>query len=180
MDRTNAKDIESLTKRVALAGPASVQETEFTMGGHIVIDEAVRKRIANPECPIKMPEKPFISLIYHDFSKRENGQKRNISLVKGLFGREWREKIAEQQERDYAEEDKNSEDMEIRDNICPTFMIWGICHRGHRCNLRHPSYRYLERPKRTAPSPEPVNEEPVKPLDPNSYAAVLAKKTSKT
>ena len=64
--------------------------------------------------------------------------------------------------------------MDIRDNICPTFMIWGICHRGHRCNLRHPSYRYLERPKQKASSPEPVNEEP-KPRDPNSYAAVLAK-----
>lgn len=52
MDRNDAKDIESLTKRVALAGPASVQETEFTMEGHIVIDEAARKRIANPECPV--------------------------------------------------------------------------------------------------------------------------------
>ena len=64
--------------------------------------------------------------------------------------------------------------MDIRDNICPTFMIWGICHRRHRCNLRHPSYRYLERPQQKAPSPEPVNEEP-KPREPNSYAAVLAK-----
>ena len=160
MDRNDAKDIKSLTKRVALAGPVSNQETEFAMEGHVVIDEAVRKRIANPKCPVKMPEQPYMSLIFHDFSKRDNGQKRNISLVNGLFGRKWREKIAEQQVLDYAEEDKNSEDMDIRDNICPTFMIWGICHRGHRCNLRHPSYRYLERQKQKASSSEPVNEEP--------------------
>jgi len=97
-----------------------------------------------------MPEKPFVSLIFHDFSKSDNDKKINISLANGLIGREWRETIAEQQEREYAEKDKNSEDMEICDNLCPTFMIWGICHRGHRCNLRHPSYRYLERPKQTA------------------------------
>ena len=57
-------------------------------------------------------------------------------------------------------------------------MIWGIGHRGHRCNLRHlPTYRYLERPKETLPSFEPVNkEQQLKPRrDPNSYAAVLAK-----
>ena len=63
-------------------------------------------------------ESRITSLIFHDFSKRDNGQKRNISLVNGLFGRKWREKIAEQQEGEYAEEDKNSEDMDIRDNIC--------------------------------------------------------------
>ena len=74
----------------------------------------------------------------------------------------------------YVEDDKNSEDMDIRDNICPTFLIRGICHRRHHCNLRHPSYRYLERPQQIAPSPEPVNEER-KPREPNSYAAVLAK-----
>ena len=66
--------------------------------------------------------------------------------------------------------------MDIRDNICPTFMIWGICQRGHRCNLRHPSYRYLAMcSKQKDLSPElRVNEEP-KPRDPNSYAAVVAK-----
>jgi len=65
------------------------------MEGHIVIDEAVRKRIANPKCPIKIPEKPFLPLILHDFSKRDYGQKRrNMSLVNGAFDREWREKIA--------------------------------------------------------------------------------------
>ena len=64
--------------------------------------------------------------------------------------------------------------MDICDNICPTSMIWGICHLGHRCNLRHPSCRYLERPKQNASSPQPVNEEP-KPRQQNSYAAVLTK-----
>ena len=159
MDCNDATCIGSLTKRVTFAGPVSNQETEFAIVDHVVIDEAVRKRIANPKCPVKMPEQPYKSLIFHDCSKRDNGQKRNISLVNGLFGRKWREKIAEQQEGEYAEEDKNSEDMDIRDDICPTFMIWGICHRGHRCNLRHPTYRYLERPKKILPSLEPVNEE---------------------
>ena len=59
-------------------------------------------------------------------------------------------------------------------------MVWGICHRGHRCNLRPPTYRYLERPKKILPSLEPVNEEqgPKLRRDPNSYAAVLAKNKS--
>ena len=67
--------------------------------------------------------------------------------------------------------------MDIRADICPTFstfMTWAISHGRHRCNLRHPSYRYLERPKQKASSPQPANEEP-KPRQPNSYATVLAK-----
>ena len=64
--------------------------------------------------------------------------------------------------------------MDFRADICPTFMTWAISHGRHRCNLRHPSYRYLERPKQKASSPQPANEEP-KPRQPNSYATVLAK-----
>lgn len=57
---------------------------------------------ANPKCPVKMPEKPFIPLIFHDFSKRDNGLKRNISLVNRLFDREWRKKCALQMQLDDA------------------------------------------------------------------------------
>jgi len=89
--------------------------------------------------------------------------------------------IEKRQQREFAEEDKESEEsfLNIRDNICPTFMIWGVCHRGDRCPLRHPSYRYLERPKKktATPSLEPVDEEP-KLRDPNSYAAILEKTRS--
>ena len=87
MDRNDATDIESRTKRVALAGPVTNQETEFAMEGNVIIDEAVRKRIANPKCPVKIPEQPHTSLLFHDFSKSDNGRKRNISLVNGLCGR---------------------------------------------------------------------------------------------
>lgn len=51
-------------------------------------------------------------------------------------------------EKMYAEEDQQNENdstLNIGDNI------WGTCHRGDRCEFRHPSYRYLERPKRTTP-----------------------------
>lgn len=172
-----AKDIELLRQLVEFR-PAPIQETQTTPDGHIVIDPAVRERIANPKCPVRMPEKPFESLSFHDFTRRDNcSKRRNKSLVNGLFGRKWREKLEKQQEREYAEEEKNSEEssLDIRDNICPTFMIWGVCHRGDRCQLRHPSYRYLERPKKA--SPEPADEEP-KPRDPNSYAAILEKTRS--
>ena len=154
-----------------------IEEPQTTSDGHVVIDPAVRERIANPKCPVRMPEKPFESLHFHDFTRQDNrGKRRNKSHVNGLFGREWREKFEKKQQREFAEEDKESEEsfLDIRDNICPTFMIWGVCHRGDRCQLRHPSYRYLECPKKETPSSE---EEP-KPRDPNSYAAILEKARS--
>ncbi|XP_078383061.1 uncharacterized protein LOC144665660 isoform X4 [Oculina patagonica] len=176
-----AKDIELLRQRVKFR-PAPIQETQITPEGHVFIDPEVRERIANPKLPVVMPEKPFENLSYHDYTKRDNGNKgsTNKSRVHGMFGRKWRERFEKEQERKFAEEDAESEEevLDIRDNICPTFMIWGVCHRGDRCELRHPSYRYLERPKRASPSPEPeaVHEEP-KPRDPNSYAAILEKVT---
>ena len=141
-----AKDIESLMKRVEFR-PAVIQETHTsTPDGHIEIDPEVRERIANPKYPVRMPEKPFENLSYHD-STRQGTYSRgpSTSRVNGLFGRQWRETIEREQSRAEAEEDKQDEDdrMMIRDNICPTFMIWGVCHRGDRCELRHPSYRYV-------------------------------------
>ena len=173
------EDIGSLRQRVEF-GPAPVQEIQTISDGHVVIDPAVRERIANPKSPVRMPERPFESLLFHDFTRRDNcGKRRNKSRVNGLFGREWREKIEEKEQREFADEDNESEEsfLDIRDNICPTFMIWGVCHRGDRCELRHPSYRYLERPKKATSNPEPVEEEP-KPRDPNSYAAILEKTRS--
>lgn len=176
-----ARDIELLRQRVEFR-PAPIQEkTQITPEGHIFIDPEVRERIANPKCPVVMPEKPFENLSYHDYTKRNSKGTTNKSRVHGLFGRKWRERFEKEQERKYAEEDAKSEEefLDIRDNICPTFMIWGVCHRGDRCELRHPSYRYLDRPKRASPSPEPeaVHEAP-KPRDPNSYAAILEKTKS--
>lgn len=182
ISQQTSKDIEVLREQVEVR-PGAIQETQFTPEGHIYIDPAVRERIANPKCPVRMPEKPFENLSFRDNTKRENCSKgsTNISRVHGLFGRKWRERLEKQQERQYAEEDAKSEDefLDIRDNICPTFMIWGVCHRGDRCELRHPSYRYLERPKRTPPNPEPetVHEE-AKLQDPHSYAAILEKTKS--
>ena len=177
----SAEDVESRRQTIEFS-PAPVQEIQTTSDGHVMIDPAVRERIANPKCPVRMPEKPFESLRFHDFTQREICDKRrNKSRVNGLFGREWREMIEKRQQREFAEEDKESEEsfLDIRDNICPTFMIWGVCHRGDTCQLRHPSYRYLERPKKNkaTSSPEPVDEEP-KPRDPSSYAAILEKTRS--
>ena len=171
-----AKDIEMLRQYVAFR-PASSQEPQFTQEGHVLIDPAVRERIANPEYPVRMPDKPFENLSYYDYSANAGKESTNKSRVHGLFGRKWRKRLEKQQEREYAEEDAKSEEdvLDIRDDDCPTFMIWGVCHRGERCQLRHPSYRYLERPKRT--TPEPAHEEP-KPRNPKSYAAILEKTRS--
>lgn len=174
-----AKDAESRRQTVEYS-PAPVQEMQTTSDGHVEIDPVLRERIANPKCPVRMPERPYESLRFHDFTRKENSSKRrNKSRVNGLFGREWREQFDKKQQQEFAKEDKESEEsfVDIRDNICPTFMIWGVCHRGDRCQLRHPSYRYLERPKKATSSPEPVDEE-LKPRDPNSYAAILEKTRS--
>ena len=179
MSTETAKDIETLRQPIEFS-PVPIEETQTTSDGHVAIDPAVRERIANPKCPVRMPERPFESLRFHDFTRQDNcGKRRNKSRVNGLFGREWREKFEKKQQRQFAEEDKESEEsfLDVRDNICPTFMIWGVCHRGDRCQLRHPSYRYLERPKKATASPEPVDEGP-KPRDPKSYASILEKSRS--
>ena len=182
-----AKDIESLMRRVEFRPSSSRQDPQITADGHFVIDPEIRQRIAHPKYPIRMPDRPFENLSFNDGSRRDYLNYTpgpNVSRVNGMFGRKWREMIEKQQEREYAEEDQknaNESALSYGDNICPTFMIWGTCHRGDRCELRHPSYRYLERPKRAepspAPEPEPVQEEP-KPRDPRSYAAVLEKTKS--
>ena len=103
-----AKDAESLRQTVEY-GPAPVQEIQTTSDGHVVIDPAVRERIANPKCPVRMPERPFESLRFHDFTRRENcGKRRNKSRVNGLFGREWREEFDKKQQREFAKEDKET------------------------------------------------------------------------
>ena len=160
-----AKDIEILRQS---------QEPQLTPDGHVIIDPAVRERIANPEYPVRMPDKPFENLSFYDYTANKGKTSSNISQVHGLFGLKWRERLEKQQERQYAEEDAKSEDdvLDIRDDTCPMFMIWGICRWEDRCPLRHPPYRYLQHPERTAP--EPVHEEP-KARNPNSYAAIVEK-----
>ena len=72
----------------------------------------------------------------------------NKSFVGGLFGREWREKMERKALKEELEEAAEEERFRAilaqrGDNICPKFMIWGVCHRGDHCPLQHPSYRYL-------------------------------------
>ena len=74
-----------------------------------------------------------------------------------------------------AEEQRQSDFLQQGDNTCPTFMTWGMCYRGDRCPLRHPTYRYLERPSRKTVTPECSPQQPKK-RDPNSYAAILQKR----
>ena len=71
------------------------------------------------------------------------------------------------------EEKRKAELKEWSDNICPMFMAWAVCYRGDNCPLRHPSYRYLERPPRKKERSESRPEK--QKSDPNSYAAVLGK-----
>ena len=175
-----AKDIEILKQYVQFR-PALSQEPQLTPDGHVIIDPAVREKIANPEYPVRMPDKPFENLSFYDYTANAGKASSNISKLDGLFGRKWRKRLEKQQERQYAEEDAKSEEdvRDIRDDTCPMFMIRGICRWGDRCPLRHPPYRYLQCPKRTAPpDPEPVDTER-KARDPNSYAAILEKSRTK-
>ena len=159
------------------------QDLQITSEGHVVIDPEVRKRIAHPKYPVRVPEIPLDNLDLNDPSRREYLNYTpgpNVSRVNGLFGRKWEEMMDKKQEKEFTEEDCKDESVAfIRD--CPTFMIWGTCLRGQRCQFRHPSFRYLERPKRAppspAPEPEPSHEEP-KPPNSRSYAAILKKTKS--
>ena len=150
--------------------------------GQFFIDPEVRERIANPKHPVRMPDKPFLHLSYQDGSQRyDDNVGPNKSFVGGPFGRKWRDKMEQKalkQELEDAVEEERSRAILTQpgDNICPTFMIWGVCHRGDHCPLRHPSYRYLERPPRKVLTPDSVPEEQKK--DPNSYAAILEKNKS--
>ena len=145
------------------------------------IDPEVRERIANPKYPVRMPDKPFLHISYQNRVRRDNIINPNKSFVGGMFGREWRlkrelEDLKRDVEEDAEEERCRKMLFHPGDNICPTFMIWGVCHRGDNCHLRHPPGRYLERPPRNATSPEHAPEEPKK--DPNSFAAILDKRST--
>lgn len=176
------KEVESPMRRVQFGSSSSRQDLQITSERHFVIDPEVRGRIAHPKYPVRVPDRPLDNLDLNDPSRRDYlnyTPGRNVSRVNGLFGRKWEEMMDRRQEKEFAEEDRKFENESvvfIRD--CPTFMIWGTCHRGERCELRHPSYRYLER---AAPSPaakpEPVQEEP-KAQNSRSYAAILEKTKS--
>ncbi|XP_068705866.1 uncharacterized protein [Montipora foliosa] len=147
--------------------------------GQFWIDPEVRERIANPKYPVCMPDKPFLHRSYQNGERYDDNIGPNKSFVGGMFGREWRlkkerEDLKREVEEDAEEDRRRAMLIHPGDNICPTFMIWGVCHRGDNCHLRHPPGRYLERPPRNAVKPESVSEEPKR--DPNSYAAVLEKK----
>lgn len=166
------------------AETTSTEGTPARRQSQFVIDSEVRERIAHPKHPVRVPDKPFIHLSYQDGSQRSDdfiGP--NKSFVNGLFGRKWREemekkKLQQEIEEDAEEKRRRNDFMDLRDNTCPTFMIWGVCHRGDHCPLRHPPGRYLERPSREVSSPERrALEEPKR--DPNSYAAILEKRNSK-
>lgn len=161
---------------------AQTMDRQGSAQGQFFIDPEVRERIANPKYPVRMPDKPFLHLSYQDGSQRyDDNVGPNKSFVGGLFGRKWREKIEqkasrEEEEEAHEEERRRAILAQPGDNICPTFMIWGVCHRGDHCPLRHPSWRYLERPPRKVVTPDSVPEEQKK--DPNSYAAILERKKS--
>ena len=154
------------------------QETSSeSLQSQFKIDPAVRDRLLNPKYPVIVPDRPLEHISYRDKNWRpEEIRGANKSLVGGIFGSKWRRKMEkkerEQEMKELAEEEKRKAELrEWSDNICPTFMVWGVCHRGDNCPLRHPSYRYLERPPRKKESSEsrPEKQKP----DPNSYAAVL-------
>ena len=135
------------------------------------IDPEVRERIANPKDPVRMPDKPFLHRSYQNGVRYDENINPNKSFVGGMFGREWRlererEDLKRDLEEDAEEERRRKTLIHPKDNICPTFMIWGVCHRGDNCHLRHPPGRYLKRPPRNATSPEHAPEEPKK--EPNS------------
>ncbi|XP_067047135.1 semenogelin-1-like isoform X9 [Acropora muricata] len=145
------------------------------------IDPEVRERIANPKDPVRMPDKPFLHRSYQNGVRYDDNINPNKSFVGGMFGREWRlererEDLKRDLEEDAEEERRRKTLIHPKDNICPTFMIWGVCHRGDNCHLRHPPGRYLKRPPRNATSPEHAPEEPKK--DPNSFAAILEKRSN--
>ena len=143
------------------------------------IDPAVRERLLNPKYPVIVPDRPLEHISYRDKNWRpEEIRGANKSLVGGVFGSKWRremeKKEREQEMKELAEEEEYKAELKKwSDNICPTFMVWGVCHRGDNCPLRHPSYRYLERPPRKKESSESRPEK--QKSDPNSYAAVLGK-----
>lgn len=176
-EKAGTKNSTQTVKEMEAAGNRQEAQSQF------FIDPEVRERIANPKYPVRVPEKPFIHQSYQDGSQRyDDNIGPNKSFVGGLFGRKWRKEMerkeAQRDLQEAAEElSRDGDFMDLSDNICPTFMIWGVCHRGaDRCPLRHPSYRYLERPSREVPSPERAPEQPKR--DPNSYAAILEKKQS--
>ena len=110
------------------------------------IDPAVRERLLNPKYPVIVPDRLLEHISYRDKNWRpEEMRGANKSLVGGIFGSEWRrqmEKMEREQEmKELAEEEEwKAELQKWSDNICPTFMTWGVCHRGENCPLRHPSY----------------------------------------
>ena len=182
VDKAGLEHSVEAVKDIKAANRQGGKETLGDQQGQFVIDPEVRERIANPKFPVRVPDKPLEHLSYRDDSWRPDHIKgANKSLVGGLFGRKWREEMERKQlkqEMEEAEEEERykAEMMKFTDNICPTFMIWGVCHRGDHCPLRHPSYRYLERPPRKVMNPDPAPEEPKR--HPNSYAAILEKRNS--
>ena len=158
------------------------RETVQSPHSQFFIDPEVRERIANPKYPVRMPEKPFLHISYQDGTERfDDNIGPNKSFVGGLFGRKWRGKMERQEGNqesvEVAEEKRRQASfMHPGDNICPTFMIWGVCRKGDHCLLRHPPGRYLERPPRKTVTPERAPDKLNKDL--NSYAAILEKRNS--
>ena len=139
----------------------------------------MRERLLNPKYPVIVTDRPLEHISYRDKNWRpEEIRGANKSLVGGIFRSKWRRKMEkkerEQEMKELAEEEERKAKLKKwSDNISPTFMVWGVCHRGDNCPLRHPSYRYLERPPRKEESSESRTEKQ-KP-DPNFYAAILGR-----
>ena len=163
--KKGAINVECILRHLQLANGQSRSDKK----GRTRIDPEVRERIANPKHRVRMPDKPFEHL---SLANQKRTEHTNESHVDGIFGRKWREKLHEELDRSDSSDasgDEHDSAWDLRDDICPMFMIWGVCRQQGGCGLRHPSYRYLDSPAETPPR---LAQEETK-RDPICYAAVL-------